>query len=113
MSAPSGSASRRLSFEVQEGSAMRAHELFENAPSMSCDPTPAATPAPTSAPTLVPVTTPIGTCSLSSTDSTPRCAAPRTAPPPPARPTTAGGFGSVSYTHLRAHETRHDLVCRL
>src|SRR5450756_2724535 len=21
--------------------------------------------------------------------------------------------GSVSYTHLRAHETRHDLVCRL
>src|SRR5450759_5396983 len=23
------------------------------------------------------------------------------------------GFVSVSYTHLRAHETRHDLVCRL
>src|SRR5665648_772283 len=23
------------------------------------------------------------------------------------------GIGSVSYTHLRAHETRHDLVCRL
>src|SRR5450756_2686455 len=22
-------------------------------------------------------------------------------------------LGSVSYTHLRAHETRHDLVCRL
>ena len=22
-------------------------------------------------------------------------------------------FVSVSYTHLRAHETRHDLVCRL
>src|SRR5665648_270109 len=22
-------------------------------------------------------------------------------------------FSSVSYTHLRAHETRHDLVCRL
>src|SRR5665648_153411 len=22
-------------------------------------------------------------------------------------------FNSVSYTHLRAHETRHDLVCRL
>src|SRR5450759_4421383 len=22
-------------------------------------------------------------------------------------------FQSVSYTHLRAHETRHDLVCRL
>ncbi|CZR83261.1 putative oxidoreductase [Clostridioides difficile] len=21
--------------------------------------------------------------------------------------------GAVSYTHLRAHETRHDLVCRL
>src|SRR5450756_2680704 len=26
----------------------------------------------------------------------------------------AGGrFTAVSYTHLRAHETRHDLVCRL
>src|SRR5450759_3963259 len=24
-----------------------------------------------------------------------------------------GGPGPVSYTHLRAHETRHDLVCRL
>src|SRR5450759_5843552 len=23
------------------------------------------------------------------------------------------GIGPVSYTHLRAHETRHDLVCRL
>ena len=23
------------------------------------------------------------------------------------------GAGTVSYTHLRAHETRHDLVCRL
>src|SRR5665648_1189896 len=23
------------------------------------------------------------------------------------------GPGAVSYTHLRAHETRHDLVCRL
>src|SRR5450756_3049378 len=23
------------------------------------------------------------------------------------------GFMAVSYTHLRAHETRHDLVCRL
>src|SRR5450756_2175449 len=23
------------------------------------------------------------------------------------------GFETVSYTHLRAHETRHDLVCRL
>src|SRR5450759_5590660 len=23
------------------------------------------------------------------------------------------GFFTVSYTHLRAHETRHDLVCRL
>src|SRR5450756_1044056 len=22
-------------------------------------------------------------------------------------------FAAVSYTHLRAHETRHDLVCRL
>src|SRR5450756_2686325 len=25
----------------------------------------------------------------------------------------AASDGSVSYTHLRAHETRHDLVCRL
>src|SRR5450756_2634478 len=24
-----------------------------------------------------------------------------------------GAFKTVSYTHLRAHETRHDLVCRL
>ena len=23
------------------------------------------------------------------------------------------GFKNVSYTHLRAHETSHDLVCRL
>src|SRR5450756_450390 len=23
------------------------------------------------------------------------------------------GYDAVSYTHLRAHETRHDLVCRL
>src|SRR5450756_1492788 len=23
------------------------------------------------------------------------------------------GLAAVSYTHLRAHETRHDLVCRL
>src|SRR5450756_3050486 len=29
-------------------------------------------------------------------------------------PVIAGtGANSVSYTHLRAHETRHDLVCRL
>src|SRR5450756_717901 len=26
---------------------------------------------------------------------------------------TTGASHSVSYTHLRAHETRHDLVCRL
>src|SRR5450756_1238812 len=30
-------------------------------------------------------------------------------PPGPPGPTAA----AVSYTHLRAHETRHDLVCRL
>src|SRR5450759_287405 len=30
-----------------------------------------------------------------------------------ARPIAAEGRASVSYTHLRAHETRHDLVCRL
>src|SRR5665648_1219544 len=28
------------------------------------------------------------------------------------RRTTPGDAGPVSYTHLRAHETRHDLVCR-
>src|SRR5450756_2787442 len=30
-----------------------------------------------------------------------------------ARDHRAGRPGPVSYTHLRAHETRHDLVCRL
>src|SRR5450756_2890807 len=29
------------------------------------------------------------------------------------RPGGWAGRGPVSYTHLRAHETRHDLVCRL
>ena len=28
-------------------------------------------------------------------------------------PKKAQEMGAVSYTHLRAHETRHDLVCRL
>src|SRR5450759_5368601 len=28
-------------------------------------------------------------------------------------PKRAGEVHAVSYTHLRAHETRHDLVCRL
>src|SRR5665648_1145479 len=28
-------------------------------------------------------------------------------------PVTKEIFAPVSYTHLRAHETRHDLVCRL
>src|SRR5659263_703000 len=28
-------------------------------------------------------------------------------------PCHASSTGPVSYTHLRAHETRHDLVCRL
>src|SRR5665648_582631 len=27
--------------------------------------------------------------------------------------TARWNYGPVSYTHLRAHETRHDLVCRL
>src|SRR5450756_1294128 len=27
--------------------------------------------------------------------------------------TSVSVWGAVSYTHLRAHETRHDLVCRL
>src|SRR5450756_1535055 len=31
----------------------------------------------------------------------------------PIRATAAVGIGAVSYTHLRAHETRHDIVCRL
>src|SRR5659263_613048 len=30
-----------------------------------------------------------------------------------ARSSTICVWGAVSYTHLRAHETRHDLVCRL
>src|SRR5450759_1304189 len=29
------------------------------------------------------------------------------------RGTAISGIDAVSYTHLRAHETRHDLVCRL
>src|SRR5659263_344599 len=29
------------------------------------------------------------------------------------QPSNASCLASVSYTHLRAHETRHDLVCRL
>src|SRR5665648_1175368 len=29
------------------------------------------------------------------------------------RKSTSVGLQAVSYTHLRAHETRHDLVCRL
>src|SRR5450759_1341881 len=29
------------------------------------------------------------------------------------RHTPTASNGAVSYTHLRAHETRHDLVCRL
>src|SRR5450759_5849411 len=33
----------------------------------------------------------------------------RSAPPLPQQ----SSAGPVSYTHLRAHETRHDLVCRL
>src|SRR5450759_3809306 len=28
-------------------------------------------------------------------------------------PSASASAGTVSYTHLRAHETRHDLVCRL
>ena len=28
-------------------------------------------------------------------------------------PIGAGGMGAVSYTHLRAHETVLDIVCRL
>src|SRR5450759_2304600 len=31
----------------------------------------------------------------------------------PWRPGLRKSMGPVSYTHLRAHETRHDLVCRL
>src|SRR5450756_2892762 len=32
---------------------------------------------------------------------------------PPPTPISYHESGPVSYTHLRAHETRHDLVCRL
>src|SRR5450756_3201827 len=32
---------------------------------------------------------------------------------PSAAPRTSSALPAVSYTHLRAHETRHDLVCRL
>src|SRR5659263_686763 len=39
------------------------------------------------------------------TPSTPPAASTSATPPPGPEP--------VSYTHLRAHETRHDLVCRL
>src|SRR5450756_2759607 len=46
-----------------------------------------------------------------------RCCVPRfpRAPRPTGRlaGTTPAEPGAVSYTHLRAHETRHDLVCRL
>src|SRR5450756_2677048 len=31
----------------------------------------------------------------------------------PTLPFPTHGYRTVSYTHLRAHETRHDLVCRL
>src|SRR5450756_1778933 len=34
-------------------------------------------------------------------------------PPPAPSDFCTIASGSVSYTHLRAHETRHDLVCRL
>src|SRR5450756_1119306 len=30
-----------------------------------------------------------------------------------ANPACSAAYMAVSYTHLRAHETRHDLVCRL
>src|SRR5450759_4640350 len=31
----------------------------------------------------------------------------------PMRGSSRNALATVSYTHLRAHETRHDLVCRL
>src|SRR5450759_5494895 len=34
-------------------------------------------------------------------------------PAPPPHPASRDALTTVSYTHLRAHETRHDLVCRL
>src|SRR5450756_1670879 len=37
----------------------------------------------------------------------------RPAGPSRSRPARTGSPTPVSYTHLRAHETRHDLVCRL
>src|SRR5450756_849789 len=36
-----------------------------------------------------------------------------TYPPTVSRRVGGGRIKAVSYTHLRAHETRHDLVCRL
>src|SRR5450756_2709562 len=46
------------------------------------------------------------------------CPAPLASPPCSAmkyqwRVSAMTALGAVSYTHLRAHETRHDLVCRL
>src|SRR5450759_2447087 len=38
---------------------------------------------------------------------------PGTCSPTPIRRMDLGSSSTVSYTHLRAHETRHDLVCRL
>src|SRR5450756_192115 len=37
----------------------------------------------------------------------------RSAPRTPMDQRLSRGCTAVSYTHLRAHETRHDLVCRL
>src|SRR5450756_1301273 len=50
--------------------------------------------------------TDIHACATSDTTLTGRVQDGRTAP-------FGVGHRAVSYTHLRAHETRHDLVCRL
>src|SRR5450756_2888194 len=48
------------------------------------------------------------------TAATPRGLSGRRSPRSPrARPWVGAPPAPVSYTHLRAHETRHDLVCRL
>src|SRR5659263_783536 len=41
------------------------------------------------------------------------CAGPSSTPTSPVASARRAARAPVSYTHLRAHETRHDLVCRL
>src|SRR5450759_1898481 len=58
---------------------------------------------------MIEIATTPGTSTVANSDSD-------TFPPPPPTPWPIDGNTyrktTVSYTHLRAHETRHDLVCR-